>query len=94
MRGRGGWRAALSASKFMNCLAAADSPRETFDAVEGLMLRFSPGFYVGSMKNVPLALLAGNTITNHRHQHWYDHRHHVVAPALAFRAFRRCETCF
>jgi len=45
-----------------------------FDAAEGLMLRFSSGFYVGSMKNVPPALLAGNTITA------------VLAPALALSA--------
>ncbi|EGI60018.1 hypothetical protein G5I_11806 [Acromyrmex echinatior] len=33
--------------------------RGTFDAAEGLMLCFSLGFYVGSMKNVPPPLLAG-----------------------------------
>ena len=37
-----------------------------FDAAEGLMLRFSSEFYVGSMKNVPPALLASNTITRPR----------------------------
>lgn len=47
------------------------------------MPRFSTGFYVGSMKNVPPALLAGNTtgttittITT------------ILAPVLAFHVFR------
>ncbi|EZA55311.1 hypothetical protein X777_04865 [Ooceraea biroi] len=65
--------------------------RGTFDAAEGLMLRFSPGFYVGSMKNVPLALLAGNTITTTIAT---TTTIIILAPALALRAFRRCETCF
>lgn len=58
-------------------------PAGTFDAAEGLMPRFSPGFHVGSMKNVSLALLALVTATIA-----------VLAPALPLGAFRRHEVCF
>lgn len=52
------------------------------------MLRFSPGFYVGSMKNVPPALLAGNTTTTTTITITT-----ILASVLTFHVFRENPSC-
>lgn len=86
MRRRDGWRASSKCIEIYELSCCSRVCRGAFDAVEGLMPRFSTGFYVGSMKNVPPALLTANTtgtttttITTITI---------ILAPVLAFHVYR------